>query len=123
MQEKNTMSELIFFEMKKVGWNQTDLSKASGVDQPVISRLLRGRLTGKGGKQISVDNIFKILKALNLLKFIEEGVKMQTEFDPKLRDFFIETINELKKENQELKEKIKEFKEWDGTERRKKNTN
>lgn len=46
-----------FIEQK--GWTQAEAAEAVGLDQPKISNLLRGRLTG-----FSIDRLFRILNRL-----------------------------------------------------------
>lgn len=60
-QEKNPLVNLILAEMHRRGWNTMNLSKESGVVQPVISRFLNGSIN------IKVENIFNILRSLDLL--------------------------------------------------------
>jgi len=60
-QEKNPLVDIILNEMRRRGWNTMKLSKESGVVQPVISRFLNGSIN------IKVENIFNILKSLDLL--------------------------------------------------------
>lgn len=60
-QEENTLTKLIKRKMAYFGWRAKVLSKKSGVTEPVISRLLNGSVN------IGVENIFKLLNALELL--------------------------------------------------------
>jgi SOS-response transcriptional repressor LexA len=60
-QEKNPLMDIILIEMQRRGWNTMNLSKESGVAQPVISRFLNGSIN------IKVKNIFNLLKGLDLL--------------------------------------------------------
>jgi len=113
-QEKNTLLEIIQKALAERHWNPTDLSKQSEVSQPVIWRFLRG------GKQIGVENIYRILKALDLIKLTvhQETIVKEPEapYNQKLIDHFLNTIERLEKENAALREKLKPY---DGNERRK----
>lgn len=53
--------DIILIEMQRRGWNTMNLSKESGVVQPVISRFLNGSIN------IKVKNIFNLLKSLGLV--------------------------------------------------------
>ena len=82
-QEKNTLVELISLALQERGWNIAKLSKESGVSQPVISRLLKGTVN------VKIENIYRILRALNLL-----NVQRKKEFFPP--QLTIQTTEKLK---------------------------
>lgn len=63
-QEENTLLDLIWEEVDRRGWNQAQLVKASGIPQPVASRLLN---RNKIMQNIKVGNMGQVLNALDLL--------------------------------------------------------
>jgi transcriptional regulator with XRE-family HTH domain len=71
-QEKNPLVEMIKQAISIKKWKQNKLAKASGVAQPVISRLLNG------SSNISIDNIYNILNCLDILQ-IKKGVHEQQD--------------------------------------------
>lgn len=77
-QEKNTLADIIRKRMDSLKLNQEALAQLSGVRQPVISRLVNG------GANIGTDNIFALLKALNLLNDINTLCSVQC--DKELRE-------------------------------------
>lgn len=78
-QEKNSLVELINKRLAQKSWKPARLAKEANVKQPAISRLLNN------SKNIGVDNIYKILKALDLLKIDGDSCKNKEEILTELK--------------------------------------
>ncbi|MCG7851600.1 MAG: helix-turn-helix domain-containing protein [Methanosarcinaceae archaeon] len=117
-QHKITLPEIIKVKLRELNWNQALLAERSGVSPPVISRLLNG------AKNISVENITKILATLSILNVgLKSGVPEKAWADTKPKGYTNREIqrmedlaaankrlNEyLEKENKQLNQKIKEL--------------
>ena len=102
-QDKNALVKLIKTEMKKLGWERKDLMKASGVSQSTISRYF----TGRG---ISVENVYNILIALNLLKDGSEPVSKKDDIYYEKYMEYKEKWLDAREEVQKLEDEIKDIK-------------
>ena len=107
-QLKNTLVDIIQHELNKRHWKPIDLSRYSGVKQPVISRFMNG------GINIKVGSIYKILITLNLLNVGKEYKFMCGWSQESIKA--CETLKEILESNDETTQKIimfaiKEFKE------------
>jgi plasmid maintenance system antidote protein VapI len=105
-QEKNPLLEFIADRLKEFEWKPVDLARHANVHQSVVSRLLND------SKQISVDNIYKILKALGASpgEPIKSRVKLIEAAEPS-EGYGRKISGDHSKEIEFLREQVRFYKE------------
>lgn len=99
------------------GLKKNKIAQKYGIKPGYVTDIFKGRRLGD--RKYS-EFLAEYLKNNQEKEIVSSEKNPIIEYDPQLRNYFIETIKELKEENKKLKDQIDKLSSWDGIERRKK---